>query len=153
AEETAAAAERFHRTIQPIHGVLCVAADAPLTSATVAERLHLPGISVATAKLACDKLAMKRRFVGCGGSVPWVSFVTDASDLRRIVTERGSDLVIKPVDSRGSRGVQRLARAPDLESAFALAQSHSPTRRVMVEAYLAGPQVSTESIVTRGRCY
>jgi biotin carboxylase len=40
-----------------------------------------------------------------------------------------------------------------LSAAFALARSHSPTGRVMVEAYLEGPQVSTESIITQGHCY
>ena len=34
-----------------------------------------------------------------------------------------------------------------------LARQHSPTERVMVEEYLSGPQVSTESIVVNGRCY
>jgi biotin carboxylase len=61
--------------------------------------------------------------------------------------------VIKPVDSRGSRGVQRIAQVEDLAKAYALARSHSPTERVMVEEYLDGPQVSTESIVIEGRCH
>jgi biotin carboxylase len=73
--------------------------------------------------------------------------------LRALIAERGADLVLKPVDSRGSRGVQRMAKVLDLPAAFELARRHSPSARVMVEAYLEGPQVSTESIVTDGRCY
>lgn len=152
-EETARAAEKYHRSVRPIDGVICVAADAPVTAALVAERLGLPGISVETAKLACDKLAMKQRFKALGVPVPWFSGVSSAAELRAIIAERGPDLVIKPVDSRGSRGVQRLARVADLNAAFELAQSHSPTKRVMVEAYLEGPQVSTESVVIGGNCY
>ncbi len=60
--ETAAAAERYNRKIRRIDGVICIAADAPVTIATVAQRLRLPGISLASAELASDKLAMKRRF-------------------------------------------------------------------------------------------
>src|ERR1700749_67873 len=45
AEQTAIAAARYHRE-RRIDGVLCVAADAPVTAALVAERLDLPGISV-----------------------------------------------------------------------------------------------------------
>ncbi len=45
ATETAAAAERYSRKIRKIDGVICVAADAPVTVATVAQRLGLPGIS------------------------------------------------------------------------------------------------------------
>jgi len=49
--------------------------------------------------------------------------------------------------------VQRIAQVQDLSKAFSLARSHSPTQRVMVEEYLDGPQVSTESIVIDGRCF
>jgi biotin carboxylase len=103
--------------------------------------------------LACDKLAMKSRFRDAGVAVPWFQSVATPQELQRIAVERGRDLVIKPVDSRGSRGVQRVAKVEDLAKAFALAQSYSPTQRVMVEQYLDGPQVSTESLVTGGRCH
>jgi biotin carboxylase len=151
--ETAAAAERYSRKIRKIDGVLCVAADAPVTAATVAQRLRIPGLPVHVAELACDKLAMKRAFRSAGVNVPWFQEVSTPQELQRIAIERGRDLVIKPVDSRGSRGVQRIAKVEDLGAAFMLARSHSPSERVMVEQYLEGPQVSTESIVTGGRCF
>lgn len=152
-QETAIAAERFHHEVRKINGAICVAADAPLTLAAVTERLGLPGIDSKTAKLACDKLAMKKCFSINGVNVPWFAPVADPMELRVIMFERGKDLVIKPVDSRGSRGVQRLAKVDDFDEAFARAKAHSPTGRVMVEAYLPGPQVSTESVVTGGHCY
>jgi biotin carboxylase len=152
-EQTAAAAQRYNRKIRKIDGVLCVAADAPVTAATVAERLKLPGIPVWAAQLACDKLAMKKCFLSAGVPAPWFCEVHTVQELQRIAIERGSNLVIKPVDSRGSRGVQRVAQASDLAAAFQLARSHSPSERVMVEQYLDGPQVSTESIILDGRCY
>jgi biotin carboxylase len=152
-EATADAAERYHREIRRIDGVICVAADAPMTAALVARRLSLPGLSLESAKLACDKLAMKMRLKEKGVPVPWFAAVGSPRELETVIAGRGRNLVIKPVDSRGSRGVQRLARVTDLEKAYSLAEKHSPTKRVMVEAYLEGPQVSTESIVTRGRCF
>lgn len=151
--ETASAAERFSRKIRRIDGVICVAADAPITAATVAKRLSLPGISIESAQIACDKLAMKRRFAECGVPVPWFAEVPTPQALQRFAIERGRDLVIKPVDSRGSRGVQRVAAIADLDKAFQFARVHSPTERVMAEQYLSGPQVSTESVVVEGRCF
>jgi biotin carboxylase len=153
ASETAAAAERYSRKIRKIDGVICVAADAPVTAATVAQRLRLPGLPIHVAELACDKLAMKKCFQSAGVAVPWFAEVSTPQELQRIAIERGRDLVIKPVDSRGSRGVQRVAQVEDLGKAFLLARSHSPSERVMVEQYLAGPQVSTESVVLDGVCY
>ena len=153
AEETAAAAARYSRKIKKIDGVICVAADAPVTAATVADRLGLPGIPLESARVACDKLAMKERFASAGVKVPWFAEVATPQELQRMAIERGRDLVIKPVDSRGSRGVQRVAQVEDLTKAFFLARSHSPSERVMVEQYLSGPQVSTESVIVDGRCF
>ncbi len=152
-DETAAAAERYNRKIRKIDGVICVAADAPITVATVAGRLGLPGIPLDAARTACDKLAMKQRFAAAGVAVPWFAEIATPQDLQRVAIERGSDLVIKPVDSRGSRGVQRVSHVGDFNKAFFLARKHSPSERVMVEQYLSGPQVSTESVIVDGRCH
>ena len=103
--------------------MICVAADAPATVAAVAERLSLPGISREVARIATDKLAMKERFLAAGVPIPWFSPVATVQALQRIAIERGPDLVIKPVDSRGSRGVQRIAHVNDLDKAFTLARS------------------------------
>ena len=96
-----------------------------LTAATVAQRLRLPGLPIHVAELACDKLAMKKAFRSAGVNVPWFAEVSTPQELQRIAIERGRDLVIKPVDSRGSRGVQRVAQA----SAASIAASPLPSER------------------------
>jgi biotin carboxylase len=150
AAETVAAAEHYHRTVRPIDGVITIACDVPLTVATVAKRLGLAGIPLESAHLAQDKLAMKRRFAEAGVPVPWFASLSDADQLRRLAKQREYRLVVKPVDSRGSRGVQRLRPEMDLDAVFGAAAAQSPTRRVMVEEYLPGPQISTESILIDG---
>jgi biotin carboxylase len=152
-DESAAAAMRFSRKLRKIDGVICVAADAPMTVAAINERLGLPGISRKSAAMACDKLAMKAQFLAAGVPVPWFAEVATPQALTRVAIERGRNLVIKPVDSRGSRGVQRVAQVEDLDQAFMLARDQSPSERVMVEEFLSGPQISTESVVVNGTCY
>lgn len=152
-DETLAAATRYHRSVRPLDGVMCIGADVPVTVAKVAETLGLPGISVASAELAADKLAMKDCFKSAGVPIPFYAPVPSAEVLQGIMDREGPDMVIKPVDSRGSRGVIRLDPSTDLSWALRTAQENSPTARVMVEAYLDGPQISTESIVLDGTCY
>ncbi len=149
-EATLAAARAHHEQVRPIDGVICIASDVPLTVASVAADLGLPGIPVASAQLATDKLAMKERFAADGVPIPWFSPVISAKHLHELLQAQGLPLVIKPVDSRGSRGVLRLTPDVDLDWAFSVAQQHSPTGRVMVERFLPGPQVSTESLVVNG---
>ena len=149
-EETIERARKYHHEVRPIDGVMCIATDVPLTVASVAAELGLPGISVEAARLASDKLAMKDRFAADGIPIPWYSEVTGVDHLVSINNERDTTLVLKPADSRGSRGVLRLIGDVDFEWAFGEALRHSPSGRVMVEEFLTGPQVSTESLVLDG---
>lgn len=150
-DATVAAARAYHEQVRSLDGVMCIASDVPLTVASVAAALGLPGISVESARLAADKLAMKQRFAADGVPIPWFSPAGSAEQLHELVATQGLPLVIKPVDSRGSRGVLRLTPAVDLDWAFEVASGHSPTRRVMLERFLPGPQVSTESLVIEGQ--
>ena len=152
AEETVLKAQQYHQQ-RPIHGVITLAADVPYTVASVAQALGLPGIPLKSAQLAMDKLAMKQQFAADGVRIPWFKAVGSFEALQSAIAEHGYTLIIKPVDSRGSRGVLRLTSDVDLSWAYEYALSFSPTQRVMVEKYLEGPQISTESIVIEGQTY
>ncbi len=136
----------------PVHGVTCVAADVPLTVAHCARALGLPGIPVRSARLSMDKLAMKDVLRAHGVAVPEYAPLSGPDELVRWL-DRFERLVIKPVDSRGARGVLQLDRQLDLEWAFEESRRHSPSGRVMVEEYVEGPQVSTEGLLVGGRCH
>lgn len=152
-QETVAAAERYHKNVRPLDGVICVASDVPLTVASVAEKLGMPGLSIETAKLAGDKLAMKDRLVKEGIPVPWYQPIMSVQELKEVCRVKGFPLIIKPVDSRGARGVLWLDRDIDLQWAFNTAKENSPTARVMAEEFISGPQISTEAVMVDGIGY
>ena len=146
-EGTVNAAYEYHQNVNPIDGVICIATDVPLTVASIAEKLSLPGITTETARKCSDKFLMKETLLAAGIPIPWFSLVKSVSELCSIISERGFPLVIKPVDSRGARGVIRITELLDLEWAFEYTKSFSPTSRVMVEEFLEGQQYSTESVI------
>ncbi|NWG45332.1 MAG: ATP-grasp domain-containing protein [Alphaproteobacteria bacterium] len=148
---TAAAAQGLVAAGVRLCGVLSVGADVPVTVATVAQRLGLPGLDLETARICADKLAMKRHFEKAGVPVPWFAPVATRRDLAIALAERGRTLVLKPVDSRGSRGVIRVTARTDLAWALAEALSYSPSKRLLVEDYIPGAQISTESLIIEGR--
>src|SRR4051794_40854651 len=76
AEATVAAAVAYQQSHRPIDGVMCMAADVPLTVASVAAALGLPGIPVSAARLAADKLAMKDAFARACVPIPWYRPIT-----------------------------------------------------------------------------
>ena len=137
-EGTVDAAWKYHGSVRPLDGVICIAADVPLTVAAVAEKLRLPGIPVETARLSVDKVVMKEHLAACGIPVPWFCRLESLTQLRSIVKNRGYSLVIKPVDNRGSRGVLRLVRDIDLEWAFDYAVACSPNSQVSLSGHEGG---------------
>lgn len=128
-------------------GVLTMGSDIPDVVAAVAAHFELPGPSVETARLATDKLAMKQRFAEQGVPIPWFAEVRSLAELRTIVAERGPRLVLKPIDRSGSRGVFLLDENGDLATLHSRARDFAYSGRVMVEEYLEGPQISTESVL------
>ncbi len=136
-----------------IDGVMTLANDVPLTVAAIATKLGLPGISIASARLAADKVLMKQAFGRAGVPVPSFREVFSTEDLKAAIKDWGYPVVIKPNDGRGSRGVLKLTAGVDLSWAYAHAKENSDKGRVIVEDFIEGTQYSTESMVYRGRCY
>jgi len=140
----------FNRKHRRINGVMTVASDVPLTVAKVAAALHLPGNSMETATIAQNKLLMKETFRKYGVAIPWFAKIKNIRDFKKIVQGRGTSLVLKPVDSRGARGVLLIGDNMDLDWAYQESKVNSPTGRVMVEEFLRGQQISTESFLYDG---
>lgn len=137
--------------------VLCCAIDAPQVAAAVAAHYGLPGLGVEAAAVSADKVAQKTALHLAGLPVPdFAKFdLADIHDCRRglemLMFGWNGRAVIKPVDSRGARGVVLATEDTDLAAALAGAARLSPTGRVAAEEYIPGSQLSTESIVQDGR--
>ena len=152
-DQTLDVVSNYHEKYRNIDGVICCASDVPLTVASVAKKLNIPGIDIKSAKLAIDKLAMKINFKKSGLAIPWFSSVESIEHLKSLVLEKGIPLVLKPIDSRGSRGVLLLDENVDLKWAFNFSQHYSPSKKLILEKFLPGPQLSTESIIINGIAY
>ena len=136
-----------------ISGVITIAADNPKSVSRVADYLDLPGPSLTTAKLATNKLDMKNIFKKNNLPIPWYSSVESQLELQEILTKRPAEYVLKPVDSRGSRGVIRLSDIKNVPYAWEFSLQNSPSKTLILEEWLVGDQLSTESIVWNGMTY
>lgn len=134
-----------------IRGVATMGSDIPEIVAAVAEKLGTPGPSALTARLATDKLAMKQRFQVCGIPIPWFECVERFDEFEAVLAARGLPAVLKPIDRSGSRGVFLLEDGCDLRALFERSMAFSRVGRCLLEEYLEGPQISTESLLFRGR--
>ena len=146
-QQTIDEVHKFSKNYKNIDGVICLGTDVPLTVSSVAKEFGLTAPSVRSAQIVSDKVAMKDCFKNNALPIPWYCEVDNYENLLNIVEREEFPLIIKPVDSRGARGVLLLNKDIDLKWAYETSLSYSPTKRVMVEEFLEGPQVSTESLV------
>lgn len=136
-----------------IKGVFSHAVEIPDIVAKVATSLKLNGLLPEVAELCTNKhlriAALKR------AGVPVADFcvASNKNELIEIAESFGYPLVIKPINTSGSRGVQLVKAADFLISAYNEAMQFTTSSVVLVEQYLTGSQVSTESIVFEGNVY
>ena len=151
--DTLNAVKKYQRRNKSIDGIISVASDVPLTVATIAENFNLPSISVETARICSNKLIMKEHFLKKKIPIPWFKEIHSIKELKSVIKDRGNSLVLKPIDSRGSRGVLRLIKNIDINWAFNYSKKLSSLSKIMVEEFEQGPQYSTESICTKNKIY
>lgn len=130
-----------------VDGVFCHAVEIPQVVSDIAEQLKLPGLSTEVAVRATDKL--KRISWLKENGIPVANFmpVYSADELEEKTNQFGLPLVMKPVDSAGSRGVRVVNRKNELEEAYCESIQFSNSKMVLFEELLSGPQISTESVI------
>ncbi len=137
---------------EALQGVATMGSDVPHLVAAIAARHGWQGPSEETGRLATDKLAMKERFAARGVGVPRFGTVRDGGEVRRLWQQWNCrQVVIKPTDRAGSRGVRVLERDDQIDEAVAHARSQGRSGDLLLEEFVPGPQISTETIVWRGR--
>ncbi len=134
-------------------GVITLANDVPVTVATVAEHFQLPSIGIPAARIASDKLLMKKVFQENNVRTPSFRHVTCIEDVQAAARDWHWPVVLKPIDGRGARGVLLLDETIDLPWAWQESMSFSTVGKLMVENFETGPQISSESMMVDGKCY
>lgn len=122
---------------EKVNGVLAYASDpAAPTAAYVAEKMGLPTNPCESVEILCNKDKF-RNFLGSNCFNTPVSGGYDSVQAALANTEKYSlPVIVKPVDSSGSKGVTVLFTWGEYETALSFAFSFSRCHRVIVEEYI-----------------
>ena len=128
-------------------GVITDQTDIAVRSvAYVAEKLGLPGIGYETGVLFTDKSLMRARMAELGIKLLPNRTVTSLEEALSYYDEIGGDVIIKPLDTQGSRGVQICRSADELRLKYAEAARWSSNSKVIVERYATGREFVVEGL-------
>ncbi len=132
-----------------IDGITTIATDICVpTIAFVAEKMCLISNSYHSSLLSTNKGAMRRAFEKHHVHSPKSITVTDY-DTPNWQTFQ-FPLIVKPTDRSGSRGVTKVHDHSDLKIAIERALDESLEKKVVVEEFIEGEEVSVESISWNG---
>lgn len=117
----------------------------------VANKLGLVSNSEECLKLTANKYTMRNAFKMSGIPVPQYFQVHNIDDLKKIDIKYPA--IIKPVDSGGSQGVNKVENLDELLASYAYATDHSRSNTVIVEEFVDGREFSVEYLSFRGIHY
>jgi biotin carboxylase len=137
-----------------IDGVFTMASDVAIPAlAHVCAELGLPGPSRDVARIFTRKDVLREFQVASGFDHPAWVHGSDFDEVRTHLGKLPHELVVKPADTSGSRGVA-LVNASDeraLSLAFASATAHSRSGTACVEELIDGEDVTVEGFFAGGR--
>ena len=136
-----------------IDGVMTHAVEIPQIVAEVAKKLNLPGIEPEVAERATDKLKRIKCFKENGVSCANFESANNLQEAREKAEKIGFPCVFKPVDKAGARGVIKVNSLKEVKNAYEHALNSTDKNIILIEEYLEGKEISTESIVYNGNIY
>lgn len=134
-----------------IKGVIGIASDIVLpTVHAIKEKLNLPGLSEIPMRVSLDKSQQRKRFADAGLAQPKYTVLSESYDTDMVVRKIGFPCVVKPVDNAGSRGVAICQNIQELQNALQIAYSYSNQKKLLVEEYMDGVELTVEGISVNG---
>lgn len=130
-----------------IDGILSYAVDpGVVTAAYVAEQMGLPfTCSYEVACILQDKARFRQFLADNGFNVPNAKGYSCAEEPLKDVEHFNWPVIVKPVDSAGSKGVTRVDKPEDLAGAIAIAMEESHSGRFIIEDFLEKEGLSSGS--------
>lgn len=141
---------RFARELE-VCGVITDQTDVAVrTVAYVAEQLGLPGIGYETSCLFTDKRLMREKMAQLG--IPQLPNRTVYSlrEAAAYYAELGGEVIIKPLDTQGSRGVQHCGSWSELARKYPETSRWSSDGGVIIERFATGREFVVEGLALGG---
>lgn len=112
--------------------------------------MGLTGLTEKSAEESSNKLLMKERLLAARVSTAKFYKITSKQELNKAVAEIGYPVIIKAVDLQGSRGINIVKDATDLERAFNDTMSLTRKDFCIVEQFIEGREYGAQAFVYHG---
>lgn len=135
-----------------ISGVCTSGTDVAIISlGAICEALKLPGVPLDCARTVTDKAFMKRAFLEHQVSTPASFPVSSLEEAQEIFRKLSPPVIVKAVDSSGSRGVTRADTLDGLSAAYHAAGRVTKKDYVLVEKFVEAEEIGVDGFISNGK--
>lgn len=130
-----------------ICGIITDQTDLPVrTMAYVANKMGLPGNDYEVARIFTDKYLMREKCREIGIRTVEYQLCHTIEEAERFFDSIHKDVILKPVDNQGSKGVSKVTSIDELRKKFDEAIAYSRSGAVLAEEYIVGREFVVEGI-------
>ena len=136
-----------------VDGIVAYASDpAAPTAAYVAEKLGLPTSPYQSVEVLSKKHLFRRYLAEHNFNVPKAKSYTTLAEAEKDISNFKLPVMVKPVDSSGSKGINKLTEWKQLKDFVEDALSYSRDKRFLIEEFIEkkGPQISGDAFSVNG---
>lgn len=134
-----------------IDGIISDQAETPVrTQAFIANKMGLPGIGEDKAELFTNKYLMREKCREIGIDTIKYKLVDNVNDAAKFYEQIGKPMIMKPIDSAGSRGVVKIEAVQNIYDQFDYSKDASKTGKVIIEEYIPGKGIMIDGVVFNG---
>lgn len=120
-----------------IDGIISYASDiGAVTAAYVAEKMGLPTNPYDSVELLTNKAKFREFLEKNGYNVPLFGSFEEECIAQNYASQIGYPVIVKPVDSSGSKGVNKVSTDREFQQCFSEALKYSKSKTVIVEKFL-----------------
>ncbi|MBR4325859.1 MAG: ATP-grasp domain-containing protein [Bacteroidales bacterium] len=137
-----------------VDGIVAYASDpAAPTAAFVAEKLGLPTSPYKSVEILSKKHLFRKYLAENGFNVPKAKSYTTFEDAEKDIDSFHLPVMVKPVDSSGSKGINKLTDKSQLKAFVEDALSYSRDKIFLIEEFIVkkGPQISGDAFSVDGK--
>lgn len=134
-----------------VDGVIAFGVDIASIIAKTADILHVNHTAPEqSALLSEDKFLAKEFMADHAINIPPFRLVKTIEEIEDFILHVSLPIIIKPVDNSAARGISYVTHRDQVNAAFEDALKNSKSQKIIVEKFLSGPQISSESFVING---
>lgn len=138
-----------------IDGICTTGTDVCIhTVGLVNETLGLRGVGIAGSTIASEKALMKDAYIEYGVNTAryqHVSLQTPLEEVAEICKNIGYPVIVKAIDSSGSRGITRVDSQSGIEGAIEAVKAVTRTDEYLIEEFLEGDEFGAQAFVQDGK--